>query len=445
MEASAQVRDAGHPEPKSCLGSEEQLIGAVLYSLLLEPSAWIHRRVEKVEVLDESLVRRRVSVDLTLHSDLEAFSPPKAESIGMLPLTLLRKETLRNFDLRDAAGQPLPMLSRAENERLAAACLIVDAEGLLGAALPCELEASLRRVAGGEPEEARAEIQSWRRKAKRPTDPNREQWIALCDDESFRDQAEALAENFILTAAVDLELDRRLLYKFSYEEPFDEEDGFGFFKDVGVRLGWRRKGIKIETPGVAACASYHLEMPAPKDLEIDAAHLRLVATSEAQQPPPEDAFDDDRHRAHLYVADVGPGISATALIFLRRCRDSYLWAAFLTGLLITALLAGARPRLEEISRPAQSQTAGALLLVVPTILAAYIVRPGEHRLASRVLLGVRCFLILDAICALAGVALLAGAYQGATLHRAWGIVLAVSVAATLGLLSTLLLPRATKR
>jgi hypothetical protein len=417
----------------------------VLYALVVEPSAWIHRRVEKIEVLDESLVQRRVSIDLTLRSEQEAFSPPGADSIGVLPLTLLRKEALRNFDLRDAVGCPLSMLSRAENERLAAASLIFSAEGVLGDALPCELEASLRRVAGAEPEESWGELESWRGRSRRSSDPHHEKWAALLDAESFCEQAEALADNFILMAAVDLELDRRLLYKLSYEEPFGEEDGFGFFKDAAVRLGWRRKGITIEAPGVAACASYHLEMAAPADLEIDAAHLRLAATSGGQQPPPQDAFDDNRQRAHLYVADVGPGVNATALVFLRRCRDSYLSAALLTGFLITALLAGALPRLEEISRPAQSQTAAALLLVVPTILAAYIVRPGEHRLASRVSWGVRGFLLVAAACALVGVALLAGAYEGVVLHRAWKVDLAVSILATLGLISTLVLPRPTQR
>jgi hypothetical protein len=99
-------------EKSSCLPPWEQLVGFTIHALLVEPASWIHRRVETVEVLDHVSVRRRVSLDLTIDNKHEAFSPRDARSIGMIPLTLLRKETLRNFDLRDPDGKALPRSTR---------------------------------------------------------------------------------------------------------------------------------------------------------------------------------------------------------------------------------------------------------------------------------------------------------------------------------------------
>ena len=60
-------------EPSSCLPADDQFVGAILHFLLLKQSSWVHRRVETIEVLDEVSVGRRVSIDLTLRSDLDAF------------------------------------------------------------------------------------------------------------------------------------------------------------------------------------------------------------------------------------------------------------------------------------------------------------------------------------------------------------------------------------
>ena len=445
MPGPAETSEGSEEQASSCLPADDQLVGAVIHALLLDQPTWVHRRVETIEVLDEVSVRRHVSIDLTPHSDLEAFSPPGSESIGMLPLTILRKRTLRNFDLRDPQGMPMPMLTKDENARYAAASLIVNAEGILGGvALPCELEASLRRVVGERPPEACNEFDSWQRKASSATNPHRAEWRKLVDDESFLDLASSLAENFVLIAVSELEIDRRQLFKLSYEEPSGEEDGLDFLKSALVRFGWRRKGIVIDVPTVSFSASYHLEMQAPPDLEIDAARLRFEAERE-EDDAPEDILDDDRERAHLYAPEVGPGVSARAVLYLRRQRDSFLVAAFLTGLLITGLLAGGMARLDQISTPEQSQTAAALLLVVPALLAAYIVRPGEHRLATRILLGLRIFVIVEAACAIVATGLLAGGFKDSFLCWAWTTVLTISAIATVALGSMLVLPRATKR
>lgn len=431
-------------EPSSCLPADDQFVGAILHFLLLKQSSWVHRRVETIEVLDEVSVGRRVSIDLTLRSDLDAFSPQGSEAIGMLPLTMLRKRTLRNFDLRDRQGMPLPMLTKEDNARYAAASLIVNAEGILKTALPPDLERALRAIVGDRPPGSTDAFEYLKNRAASPSDPRRAELRTLLAEESFLDHASALSENFVLLAAQELELDRRQLFKLSYEEPSGDEDGLDRAKSMMVRLGWRRKTIVIDVPTVSFSASFHFEVQAPPDLEIDAASLRFEAENEGDEAPAE-ILDDNRERAHLYAPGVPAGITAQAVIYLRRRRDGYLAAAFLTGLLITALLAAGLARLDQISSPAQSQTAATLLLVVPTLLAAYIVRPGEHRLATRVLLGLRLLVIVEAACAVVATGLLAGGFTGSELKCAWTVDLVVSAVATAALMVGLWLPKATKR
>jgi hypothetical protein len=434
----------GSQDKSSCLPPREQLVGFTIHALLVEPASWIHRRVETVEVLDHVSARRRVSLDLTVDSEHEAFSPPDARLIGMIPLTLLRKETLRNFDLRDPDGKALPVLTKEENGRYEAASLIFAAEGILGHDLPAEMETSMRRVVVSDLETATAELETWGDLAHRTASSHREDWAALLADDSFVDYALALAENFVLMAVCDLPMDQRMLFKLSYEEPFGEEDGLNPLKSLLIRLGWRRKTIMIEAPTVNFSASYHLEIPAPPDLEIDAARLTFEAPTSAQLP--DEVFDDNRQRAHLYKADIDPEVVGRALIYLRHRRDSYLAAALLTGLLISALIGAALAQLDEIAaKPDHGQTAAAVLLVAPTIMAAYLFRSGEHRLAALSLLGLRAFVLIAAACAIVATALLAGGVHGSALHCAWTADFVVSCMASAGLLLVAVLPLPTRR
>jgi hypothetical protein len=302
----------------------------------------------------------------------------------------------------------------------------------------------MRRVVAGEPEAATAEFDTWRDLAQDNASNHRDDWAALLADDAFVDYALALTGSFVLIAACNLPMDQRMLFKLSYEEPFGEEDGLNPLKQLLVRLGWRRKTVVIEAPTVNFSASYHLEIPAPPDLEIDAARLTFEAPTSAELP--EEVFDDNRQRAHLYKADIDPEVVGRALIYLRHRRDSYLVAALLTGLLISVLIGAALIRLDEIAaKPEHGQTAAAVLLVAPTIMAAYLFRSGEHRLAALSLFGLRAFVLVAAACAIVATALLAGGVDGSALHCAWQADLVVSCTATAGLLLVAVLPRPTRR
>lgn len=152
-------------------------------------------------------------------------------------------------------------------------------------------------------------------------------------------------------------------------------------------------------------------------------------------------------RAHLYAGEVGTEFQAKAVIYLRRQRDAFLRSAFLTALLVCVLLAIGLSRLDDLlgtAHAGQGQTAAALLLITPTLLAAYIVRPGEHRLATKILGGVRMLVVGAALCAIVAVGVLAAGYSSCTSRVIWSIDLGLACAIALGLLASLLLPRPTQ-
>ncbi|HEX3239553.1 MAG TPA: hypothetical protein VHR18_05400 [Solirubrobacterales bacterium] len=321
------------------------------------------------------------------------------------------------------------------------------AETILDGPVPREIGRKLRFVAIEEPRHARLEFESWLIAGDRSgaADPR---WPALLAQESFIDFANSLVDNFTLLAADAPEPGTRKLVKLSYEERFDNDADGADWKRHLVRLGWTRCSVEIDVPAVSFSESYHLEVEAPGDLEIDAAQIRFEGgSSNSGKPPRGPTAGGGVRRAHLYASGVASEFQGKALVFLRRRRDAFLWSAFLTALLVSLLLLSGRFRLGYLlgdENTDQSQTAAALLLITPTFLAAYIARSGEHLLASKVLLGVRAMVIGAGFCAVVAVCVLTAGLSLYASKVIWMVHLCLSLAITLCLLLSLLLPRPTR-
>jgi hypothetical protein len=103
--------------------TREAVAGLGLRELLVNEAAWVHRRVETFEFLDESTVRRKMSVDLTLPEDNRLVRALFALEGPFVPLTTLRKTPLGHLDVWTEDGRALPVLTTEQNGRLAGACL----------------------------------------------------------------------------------------------------------------------------------------------------------------------------------------------------------------------------------------------------------------------------------------------------------------------------------
>jgi hypothetical protein len=114
-------------------------IGASAARLLSSGPAWITRRKERVTLLDETAVRRQMSVDFELPHDVAPVGLWLNERVWYAPLFFLQKGSdepfdpdgdlrkpephFANFDLRDERGRALSLPPRTWNAAVTAAML----------------------------------------------------------------------------------------------------------------------------------------------------------------------------------------------------------------------------------------------------------------------------------------------------------------------------------
>jgi len=410
---------------QGAITTRERALAGMTLRLLLNWPKWIHRRTETVALTDPETIRRRVAVDFTLFADLPPLITDGAgEPIYFVPIALLKKVPLTNFDLRDERDGALPLLTRQRDGSLATAMLVVLAEasaskGLqasYGRQVPAELAVLLRRIATSDEASALSLCDSFA--SSSVTTAAARSWCQeLSGDEQFMSFANALAANFVVVVPLIGLPGVRRIVKYSYEERFDEPapQPPAWLRKVGravvgaargrrvrprppnVRgltirqwlargLGWRAKSVVIETPSVAQAGSYHLEIEAPDGLDLTHGDIkphrggRVLAGSE-------DSVDRTVQRLHLYVSGLPAGTDGAALANLRASPATIIRSAWLTAAFTIALLGMVALRWHGVVTNLAALPS--LLLVVPTGLAAYVARPREPSVTTSVLFGLR--------------------------------------------------------
>jgi hypothetical protein len=297
--------------------------------------------------------------------------------------------------------------------------------------------------------------------------------------------AGTLATQFILlTPYTDVEAASRTrrVMKFSYDHALHEPAGVTLktVRNAALQtLGWRAKDYIFVTAAVARAASYHLEIPSPPLLQIVRAQLAAARSRPAPEPTPSQ-FDEYRARdpapipralaaiwhslrtgepkefpapitraIHAAVQvtrrprtpeliieekvwcesgpsdssislqlDAVPGSDGSAEVSFQPCRVGLMRFAALLATGTTVMLFILKGRLAEI---AGKETAPALLLILPTLIAALLARPGEHAIATRLLLGIRVLIGVSGLASFVAVAALA-AWAGHTRYVIWTVV-----------------------
>lgn len=428
--------------------------------LLLAPRSWIHRRVETVRFVDERTVRRSVSVDFSLpvrrllpfelspHTEVTrrepapaAAHPPSARQssqhershpVYVVPIATLTKSVLTGFDLRNEAGEVLPLLTRSENSRIAGAALSELAETYLSAysrTVTDPLRADLRTVAGGDIDDAHAALQ----RVLSPSGADREARELLARSDRFNYWMRLLADSFLVLVRLDDRMSRRVI-KFSYEEPFPRVKELTRFRFGS--LGWEPVVLPWDTPGAAYGPSYHFELELPPDLEVLACQMHVGDGRGTVQLVEGSAG----RRAHVYVSNLARDATAQVRVATRARRPGILRAAPAVAILNALMLTGGAFRLTELL--ADSGGAATLLVLVPALLAAYVARPGEHGLVTELLLGVRRALFLSGALSTAAAAALLVQLRGDVLEATWWALTGLAWGVALILVVSYLLPRA---
>jgi hypothetical protein len=364
----------------------ERGAGDALAALLLAEEAWVHRRVETLDVVSAEVVRRQVSVDFALPGPLRA-ALQVGEGQCLVPLALLRKQILRHFDLRNEAEEPVPVLARDHTMLLAGAALLSQAADALPGLHPALTGLLLDVVRA--PDEVTGRERLAALEAGAEEDPGVA--AVLAHEPTARLLAD-LAESYPLLGVLS-DSGRRRVVKYRY-------DSF-----LAARPDWRVAGgisplvIRLGVPAAARGARYHAEVVLPYELRsVGAALLDEEADAVYDEDP-------DADRVALYAAAVPRGARPRVDVAIRPQRRGLPSAALGVACVVTAVL-GAGVAAGEL-RAAVAGPPITVLLAASALFAGAVVRAGEHRMVQELFAGPRRALVVAGLAALAAAAALA--------------------------------------
>ena len=378
--------------------SEEALkrLGQMNAELLRGDLDWVHRRREGVTILDETAIRRQVSVDFTLPrtlpglGDLAIGETPGGVAIFAAPVLLLEKRprVLMNFDFLSESRTTVPLMTSFDNGRVSKATLEAMASARLrqdGLDLLPDLRKVLEQIAVAPLGAALRWVA--RLRSPLPSDSFGEQNRLLLEDAPVRRWIETLAHSSIVMAMFEAPAIERKVVKLSYQEPISSK------LPLWGLLGWAPYHVRVDSPFVSAC-SYHFEVTAPQELWI----TRAILVGDDPECRPETATGLNR-RVHLYLPKAKRVGGATADLWLRVGAAGFLGGAVFASVLVAAVVFTLACFTDEIA----SNPIGvpALLLFFPGLFASYIARPDQHPLTSRLLSRARLLLLGSGLIAFA--------------------------------------------
>jgi hypothetical protein len=368
-------------------GNRIAQIGELIAPLLGEDLSWIERRKESVRLLDDTALRRQISVDFSLRSTVEPVLQSQdgsTESLFCAPVFVLPKSpsTYMSFDLCDEDDRSLALIPRVDNARISGEALVQLARRRLGEhGLPCDLGTLLRRVAVADAAEAE-QIAS--RLLHGGLEPFPEALGELRKDERFCWWLSTLAHSSIVVVLFRSVGPRRKLIKLTFEEPVLTK------QRILTRLGWASYRVIIDSPLIEA-RTFHFEAEAPPGLRISKAEL---TDSENDESISEGGF---MKRVHLYRQRAESAGAGTAILWLDVSGPGFVGGAIMASLLTLGALIACTVSAEEIA--ANPSSAPALLLILPGLIASYVARPDQHALTTRLLSSARRLLLVVALCA----------------------------------------------
>lgn len=292
--------------------------------------------------------------------------------------------------------------------------------------------------------------------------------VALLGVSEFRDLADAFARTFLLSVPIAHNPGMRRVIKYSYYEPIREpvinlwhktktagpgaarafarlrtfEDRLeglpvaDFPFDEWLAVGedepretiqirtkllraatWRAKRIAFDTPAVGWGGSYHVEILAPEGTQVRRGTLNAIGAGHTRVQHRAIRGARNLDRAHMYVRHGHAGRTGTAEVALKACSSTIVRSAALTAILVVGALTMTVLHLDRLQTNTSSLgLAGALLLIVPGILAVYTARGGEHPMTTNLVYGLRVITTASGLWAVLGAGLaLLGPATGARL------------------------------
>lgn len=394
-------------------------------ALLLAPHEWRHRRVDSVHLETGERGRWKASIDCTPSKDDVI---PYGTGHVVLPLALVKKGPMRDLNVTDASGDPLPVLTSSENTRLARAVLL---RALANGGVPqtAFVEEAAEKIVGsrGDSDEVDALLETGYMGGRQVFDRMALEKIGPAARVLMLD----LARNFILGVVVRNDiLGRRQLMKFSYFWHVDILEESGWKRIILGSFGFKELELAVDVPMAGDAASFHLEFHPPEGLTC---RLRLppmdfvagrgysdadptqVAHAYGAYEPAEPSLLNPAE-AELFVSRRGPWLMTLLLA-------AFTFLFFLFGIWFDGALGVLRG--EESG---DGVDPSALLLTLPGVIVGLLVSAREHMLATYLLMPIRTAAVTCSALLLIASASLTFQLQDPHLVRLWFLSLTISAA-----------------
>jgi hypothetical protein len=374
--------------------------GRRLMLLLLLSSTWVSRRTEHVSFRDDRSVVRRVTVEFHAPEQAPVFRGDDGQAYSLVPLSIMRRKTLVNFELRDEDGRAVVLPSLRHNQAITESLLLAcadaiqeqagDKPGADAGSLP-EIADFVHQVVSGNQAQLTAAYGSLADGTAAPA------VAGLVKHDLFKAILDRLADNFVLWVMIPAGAPRRRVLSFSCDEPlylryrepsfekgtYELGDNLKFWRRIVwcSALGLTTTRIEFPVPAAENTASFHFEIDAPKGVQITEASL--LAGRPREPRPSLDHVRGGFPTVGLHVIEVPNGSLSRAHIGLQVVTRGWLMTSMLSAWAVFAFLLAFAMHDSVLRQTGDLPTV--ILVALASGVAAIIAQPDAHGLAAHLL------------------------------------------------------------
>jgi hypothetical protein len=431
LDASRRRRDQddGTADQPFCLE-----VGRRLLLAQLTLSEWTLRRVEKVLLERDRSLSRTVTVEFNVRPEAPTFVGADGRRLRLVPLSMMRRRTLVNLDIRDEGGTAVPMPGIRLTQQLDEAVVLASiAAGhpRLAAQRACR-DWVHRAISGTLPEVLAAYASLDQEPASTPEPVLN----ALRGDDLFLTTVNRFRTNFTLYifVAEDADPDRRASYRLirmSFDEPInwryqtpqlwtERNHGGAWQYRPGRPVSWQlRRGLaalgftpirlRLQVPGAENAASYHFEMTAPPGVQIVEATLLAGRPGDRTRTHTVDRIVGHAPTVGLHGLEVPHGSLCRVQVDLRAAARGWLITMLIACVAICAVLGTvAMPWLHDNPGWKQEEIVNLVLVLVTTAagVTTLVAQRDNGDVAARFVTGARVLGTLATVLPLAVAGLL---------------------------------------
>lgn len=362
-------------------------------------------------MMDTSRVERRVSLDLDgdrLISLVESAGGSEIDTI-LIPIGLLPKGLLLDFDLRDASGSAVSLVtSRVDSQAAQASILaLLDELGEDVHSYDASLLNHIYTIAREHPSEhdigvlrgrvPSNQVCSWTLPGRQKDSAEYATWKGLFKRNAFVELLATFTVNFMPMMRFKLSPGTTLV-KYRQVERQEPSSASG----LRARFSIDPYRQLIPAPSIGRCSREHFRFDAPEGTFLEefffperASKAPLVSlVSDLRPAGPDEVFSYSSRvtpeRGIIYSHDLSStGASYVATASLRPRVAGFLrlsqFTVFASALLLLAGTLSEFVTQTLSSQSTQQDAAVAILAVVPSVMSAYLAHEGEHELLSELL------------------------------------------------------------